>query len=74
MDSDATGRSLKAVMKELPPELQAEVKDFAEFLLEKKRHKGTRPLSQNWAGSLRSYRSQCTSLDLQKKALEWRGV
>jgi hypothetical protein len=42
MDSDATGRSLKAVMKELPPELQAEVKDFAEFLLEKKRHKGTR--------------------------------
>jgi hypothetical protein len=73
MDIDAAGRSLEAVIKELPPELQAEVKDFAEFLLEKKRRKGARPLSQDWAGALRGYRDQYSSLDLQKKALEWRG-
>lgn len=29
-------------------------------------------LSQNWAGALKEYRSQYTSLELQKKALEWR--
>jgi len=73
MNRDAAGRSLEAVIKELPPELQAEVRDFAEFLLEKKRRKGPRPLSQAWAGALEGYRDQYTSLDLQKKSLEWRG-
>jgi len=73
MNRDAVVRSLEAVIKELPPELQAEVKDFAEFLLEKKRHKGAKLLSQDWAGALCGYRDQYTSLDLQKKALEWRG-
>jgi hypothetical protein len=58
--------------EELPPELQAEVKDFTEFLLEKKLRKEGRPLSQDWAGALRGYRGQYTSLDFQKKALEWR--
>jgi hypothetical protein len=32
-----------------------------------------RKLKQNWAGGLSDYSSQYTSLDLQKKALEWRG-
>jgi DNA-directed RNA polymerase specialized sigma24 family protein len=30
-------------------------------------------LRQTWAGALRHYRSQYSSLDLQKKALDWRG-
>jgi hypothetical protein len=57
----------------LPPDLQAEVRDFAEFLLEKKHRKGLNPLSQDWGGVLRDYRDQYTSLELPKKALEWRG-
>lgn len=30
-------------------------------------------LRQTWAGALRDYREQYSSLELQKKALEWRG-
>ena len=73
MEESSQRRSLEAIIKELPPELQAEVRDFAEFLLEKRRPRGTWPLSQNWAGALRDYRDQYTSLELQKKALEWHG-
>lgn len=61
------------IIKELPPELQKEVKDFVEFLKEKKVRKYGRKLSQDWAGALRDYRDKYTSLELQKKALEWRG-
>jgi DNA-directed RNA polymerase specialized sigma24 family protein len=35
--------------------------------------KPVRKLKQNWAGGLSDYSSQYTSLELQKKALEWRG-
>jgi hypothetical protein len=35
--------------------------------------KPARKLRQNWAGGLSDYGSQYTSLELQKKALEWRG-
>ncbi|HEY6231115.1 MAG TPA: hypothetical protein VIW64_07620 [Pyrinomonadaceae bacterium] len=35
--------------------------------------KPVRKLKQNWAGGLSDYRGQYTSLELQKKALEWRG-
>jgi hypothetical protein len=61
------------IIKELPPELQKEVKDFVEFLKKKKVRKCGRKLSQDWAGALRDYRDKYTSLELQKKALEWRG-
>jgi hypothetical protein len=37
-----------------------------------KRGKKKRRLTQDWANSLSDYRSQYTSLELQKKALEWR--
>jgi hypothetical protein len=30
-------------------------------------------LRQNWAGGLKDYANQSTSLELQQKALEWRG-
>ena len=66
-------RTLEEIVKELPPEFQKEVKDFAEFLLQKRRQKMGKKLHQNWAGALREYRNQYTSLELQKKALQWRG-
>ena len=65
-------KSLEELFKELPPEFQQEVRDFVEFLLEKRGHKHGRKLRQDWAGALRDYRGQYTSLELQKKALEWR--
>lgn len=66
-------QTLKELIDQLPPELQEEVKEFAEFLLERRAKKFGRKLRQDWAGALREYRGQYTSLELQKKALEWRG-
>ncbi len=59
--------------KELPEELQTEVRDFARFLKENRAPRPRRRLRQDWAGGLREFRDKYTSLELQKKALEWRG-
>lgn len=66
-------KDLAEQIKALPPMLQREVADFVEFLLEKRAPKPGQKLRQDWAGALRDYRGQYTSLELQKKALEWRG-
>jgi hypothetical protein len=65
--------TLKELVEQLPPDLQDEARVFVEFLLEKKARKKERKLRQDWVGALRGYRDQYTSLELQKKALEWRG-
>lgn len=66
-------KNLEERIKELPPELHREVIDFVEFLLEKRVRQGGKKLSQDWAGALKDFRGQYTSVELQKKALEWRG-
>jgi hypothetical protein len=69
----AQTKPLEELVKELPPDCQEEVRDFVEFLLERRGRKRGRKLRQDWAGALKDYRDQYTSLELQKKALEWRG-
>ncbi|MBM4042086.1 MAG: DUF2281 domain-containing protein [Planctomycetes bacterium] len=66
-------KTLEEVVRELPPTLQAEVRDFAQFLLEKRGRPKQRRLRLSWAGGLREFRDKYTSLELQKKALEWWG-
>ncbi len=61
------------LIKKLPPDLQREVEQFVEFLSSKQGRKKGRKLRQDWAGALKEYRDRYTSLELQKKALEWRG-
>jgi len=63
---------IKELVEKLPPDLQREVKDFVEFLLSKRIRKKQK-LSMTWAGALREYRDRFTSLELQKKAMEWWG-
>lgn len=67
--------NLVEMIQELPPELQEEVKDFVAFLLERRVQKSKRShLRQDWAGGLKAFRDQYTSLELQRKAVEeWRG-
>lgn len=66
--------TLETLIKNLPPELRREVEDFVEFLLKKRaRNRSRGRLRQDWAGALQDYRDQYSSLELQKKALEWRG-
>ena len=64
---------LQEMVERLPPDLQQEVRDSVQFLTERRVQKPGKELRQDWAGALREYRDQYTSLELQKKALEWRG-
>lgn len=67
-----TTPTLMELIEKLPPDLHQEVTDFLEFLLEKRSRK-PKKLQLDWAGALSKYREKYTSLELQKKALEWRG-
>lgn len=51
-------KPLPEFVRELPPDIQFEVRGFAEFLLQKHQPKIRTPLKQNWAGILRKYRHQ----------------
>ena len=66
-------KRVEEIIKELPPELQQEVEDFAQFLMEKRVRKLHSPLKLDWRGALRDLRDQFTSVELQHKALEWWG-
>jgi hypothetical protein len=68
-----TARDLSAVLKQLPPELQREVYDFAAFLLEARTKRKKSHLNLDWAGELKEFRNRHTSLELQKKVLDWWG-
>lgn len=62
---------LEKKINKLPPDLQKEVYDFVEFLeLKKSGQKKNKP-TLNWAGGLKEFKNQFTSLELQKKALDW---
>lgn len=66
-------KTLEELIRELPPHLQNEVRDFAQFLADTKVRPKRKHLRMDWAGGLKEFRGQYTSLELQKKALEWRG-
>ena len=66
-------KPLQELVQELPPDIQTEVRDFAEFLLAKQVHHARKVLKQDWAGALQDYRGQYTSLELEHQALAWRG-
>ena len=63
---------VEEMVRNLPPDLYQEVENFIEFLLDKRSRKPVTKLRQDWAGALSEYRDKHTSLELQKKALEWR--
>ncbi|MCX6843410.1 MAG: DUF2281 domain-containing protein [candidate division WOR-3 bacterium] len=58
------------VTKELPEELQSEVRDFAKFLKESKASPKRTRFRLDWAGAGRHLRGKFTSVELQHKALE----
>jgi hypothetical protein len=56
----------------LPSELRNRKVEIIVLPAEDKAKKGKK-LSQNWANALSDYKHRYTSLELQKKALDWRG-
>jgi hypothetical protein len=66
------GRKLRHII-DLPEELKRSEVEIIVLPVEKsKRRKKKGKLSQDWAGALRDYKEQYTSLELQKKAFDWR--
>jgi hypothetical protein len=64
--------ALKEVVEKLPPDLQQEVKDFIEFLLEKRAKKNGGKPKFDWAGALEDLRNEYTSVELQHTISKWR--
>ena len=64
---------LEKLMQKLSPDLKREVIDYAEKLASKNKKSRPIKLKLDWIGGLKEYRDKYTSLELQKKALEWRG-
>ncbi len=60
------------LIEKLPPEMQKEVKDFAEFLMARRAGRQGYKLRQDWAGALKEFREQYDSLKLQEKSIRWR--
>lgn len=69
-------RTLPELVQELPPDAQEVVRELVELLLSRppveRSFKAGHPLRQDWAGALRAYRQEYTSLDLQHRASDWR--
>ena len=59
-------------LEQLPPDLREEVINFIDFLLTKKVSSRKKKPQLDWIGGLKECRDQYTSLELQKKALDWR--
>ena len=74
-------RELINLVLQLPPELQGELRDFAEFLLHKQQSEGAQPttaptsrvLRQDWAGALTLHSRQYDSVALQHQTTDWMG-
>jgi hypothetical protein len=66
-------KDAEEILSQLPPDLQREVLDFAEFLKQRQSSRKQKKLRMSWAGGLAEFRDKFTALDLQRKALEWWG-
>ena len=64
--------TFRELVEQLPPDVQQEVRDFIEFLLEKRRKKPKGKPKFDWAGALKDLRDQYTSVQLQHQIAEWR--
>lgn len=70
--------TLEKLLAELPPELQREVEDFAQFLVTTKiqhtrRSSRAKPTFQ-WAGAIKDLQEQYTSVQLQHEISSWRAA
>lgn len=62
---------IEEIIKDLPPELQQEVENFARSLAARREKKRPRKPTFRWAGALKDLRDQYTSVELQHKISDW---
>jgi hypothetical protein len=65
-------KSLEELVRELPPDVEQEVRDFVEFVLQRRTRKPLGRPDFEWAGALKDMRDHYTSVELQHKLSEWR--
>ncbi len=65
-------QTFQEFVEQLPPDILREVRDFAEFLLEKRRPRPKGKPTFDWAEALQDLRHQYTSVQLQHQIAEWR--
>ena len=59
-------------IEQLPPHLQQKVAIFVNSLAQESEPKQDEKLTQNWAGTMKKYRNQYTSLELQQETVnQW---
>jgi ABC-type phosphate/phosphonate transport system substrate-binding protein len=63
-------QSLAESINSLPADLQKKVFEYIDEL-KKTRKKKKRKLSMKWVGGVREYKDKFTSVELQKKSMEW---
>jgi hypothetical protein len=64
---------IEEILRELPPELRAEVEDFVRFLNERRSTPQTGTIKFSWAGALRDLREDYTSTELAETSMDWWG-
>jgi hypothetical protein len=64
--------TVKEIIDQLPPDIQEVVKNFAEFLLEKRRKRTRGKPSFDWAGALKDLRDEFTSVELEHEIADRR--
>ena len=65
-------KPLEDLVKELPPGLRDEVRDFVEFLLSREQNLAPGVAAFGWEGALKDLSSRYTSVDLQHLIARWR--
>jgi hypothetical protein len=65
-----TTKQIEEKINQLPPEFIGELERFLDGLIDKSKIHQPRRLTQNWAGGLKDIKE--SSIELQKKALDWR--
>lgn len=66
-------RPINEMINELPPERQAEVRDFVEFLLAQQSARSRQKPQFGWAGALNDLRDEFSSVELQHEITRLRG-
>ncbi len=62
---------ISELMARLSPKHQQEVLDLALYLAEKDNRSKRKKLRLDWAGGLAEFKEKYTSVQLQKKSLDW---
>ena len=66
-------KTIEKKIYQLTPDLVTKLDDYIDYLLSRKKvNKSSKLLKQDWAGGLKDYKNNYTSIELQKLALEWR--